>query len=159
MAPADPGRHGDQRRVAGRRRRHPGPALHGPQNYQPSGSTTFVPIVTTLKADPTAAGRWQSTANTWTASFGSSGAATALVQVTGTAVPLGFTAVGASSVAPSVSGSTATYTGLWPDVNATYVVTTTGVNENLVLTSAAAQSTFDFDLTDNSDRPARHDHR
>ena len=118
-----------------------------PQNYQPSGSTTFVPIVTTLKADPTAAGRWQSTANTWTASFGSSSAATALVHVTGTAAPLGFTAVGASSVTPSVSGSTATYTGLWPNVNASYVVTTTGVNENLVLTSSAAQSTFDFDLT------------
>jgi hypothetical protein len=117
-----------------------------PQNYQPAGSTTFVPIITTLQADPTAAGRWQSTANTWTASFGSSGAGTDPVQVTGTAAPLGFAAVGASSVTPSVSGSTATYAGLWPDVNANYVVTTTGVTENLVLTAAGAQSTFDFDL-------------
>lgn len=123
-------------------------ALHAaPVNYEPPGQATYSPIVTTLETDPTQPGRWRSTANSWTASFGPSGGAASPVQVSGTAVPIGFDPVGASTVTPTVSQSTATYAGLWPGVNATYQVTTTGVEEDLALTSADVQSTFDFDLT------------
>lgn len=116
-------------------------------NYQPSGSKTFVPIVTTLKPAPTGTGRWQSTANSWTASFGPSVQAGPLVQVTGSPAPFAFTPLDALPVTPLVTGSTATYSGIWPDVNATYQVTTQSVSEALVLTAPAAQTSFDFTLT------------
>ncbi|HVX23635.1 MAG TPA: RHS repeat-associated core domain-containing protein [Acidimicrobiales bacterium] len=118
-----------------------------PHNYQPGGQGTFVPIVTTLEADPTHPGRWRSTANSWTASFGSSDSPTSSMQLVGGRGPFGFSPVGASPVTPSVTGSVATYTDLWPDVNARYDVTATGVKEDIELISASAQASFSFDLT------------
>lgn len=118
-----------------------------PKNYKPTGSSTYQPIVTTLEADPTHPGQWRSTANSWTATFGPSGAATGTVQVTSGTAPIGFTPLGAASVSPAVTGSTATYDGLWPHVNGSYGVTTTGVREDLTLTSPTAPTSFSFQLT------------
>jgi len=118
-----------------------------PQFYQPAGSSSWLPIDTALSAVAGQAGWFESAANSWQASFGPSTAAGGDELVSDGGATVGFAPVGAAAVTPTVSGSEATYAGLWPAVTASYTVSSLGVDEDLVLSGASAPASFGFDVS------------
>jgi len=120
-----------------------------PHFYKPSATTGWTPITTALSAVAGQSGRWRSGANSWQASFGPAASSGGAEQISTGGTQFGFTPEGVTSLElqPSVSGSTATYAGLWPDTNLTEQVTSNSVAEDLVLTNSAAASSYTFDLS------------
>lgn len=120
-----------------------------PQFYRPKPSAGWVPIDTALSPVAGQPGRWRSGANSWQVSFGPADAAGGLQQITVGGVELGFTplAVAQPGLVPSVSGSTATYPDLWPNVDLVERVTADAVIEDLVLTGPGAAASYTFKLS------------
>lgn len=113
-----------------------------PRYYQPGGSREWSPIDPSLVPVPGRPGWWRSAANRWEVSFGPAGAKGGNEQLVLGGKPVGFAPVGVADrgLVPSVAGSMATYTGLWPQVDAEYRVSAAGVDEALVLRGPGRQS-------------------
>jgi len=124
-----------------------------PQFYRPSREAGWQPIVTRLSPAAGKAGWWESRANSWRVRFGRAGAE----QVRANGADVGFTPEGPGSrgLLPSVSGSLAAYKDLWPHASLTELATSTGVAEDLVLSSRAAASRYTFGLSGATARPVR----
>lgn len=120
-----------------------------PQFYRPRPSADWEPIDTALTAVAGEPGRWRSGANSWQVSFGPADGAGGLQQITVAGARIGFTPLGVAQpgLAPSVSGSTATYPGLWPNVDLVERVTADAVIEDLVLTGPGAAASYTFRLS------------
>jgi RHS repeat-associated protein len=117
-----------------------------PHYFQASDSAGLLPIDTTLVPDEKVPGRVRSKANSWSTSFGASTAAEGMQRFDLGKSPISISAVAASEVKPEVSGSSVSYAGLWNATDAVYVVSPIGVDERLVLHSAAAPTRFEFDI-------------
>jgi RHS repeat-associated protein len=107
------------------------------------------PIETELTSVPGKAGTWVAAANSWKATFAPSDATNGAQQFNQDGVRFGFVPLGqsGSSIAPTVSGSTAAYANLWPSTDVTDTVTESGVKESLVLADGNAPAAFDFGLS------------
>lgn len=117
-----------------------------PRYYKSGGR--WQPIDTTLTRDSTDSSVWRSGANAWQVSFGPAGASGGSEVFATAGTTVGFNADGsAGGVAPVVSGSTATYKGLWPDTTLTDTVASSEVDEQLILGSAAAPASFAFTVS------------
>lgn len=106
-------------------------------------------IDTAVHPDPATRGVLVSGANSFKATFSSLGAGG--VSISTPSGPVAFNPTGAAAVAPTVSPSdpsTVVYPNAWADVDLTYKVTSSGVEEHLVIKSAAAASTFNFATPD-----------
>ncbi|MFG1992112.1 RHS repeat-associated core domain-containing protein [Actinoplanes sp. NPDC048988] len=115
-----------------------------PLNYRkPDGS--WAPIDSKLTADPD--GGWRRGADSVDLKLAARADASELVRVTfpGGGV-LAYGAAGAAAVAGKVAGDTATYPGVWPDVDVELRAQPGGVKETLVLGSADAPTGFVFPL-------------
>jgi len=120
-----------------------------PHFYKKSGSSGWVPISTSLSSISGQAGWWHTTADNWQVAFGPAGAASGSERVTIGGKQIGFSPMGVSRPAqvPSVSGSTATYSDLWPGVNVDDEVSSSGVNEDIVLEKPGTAASFTFRVT------------
>jgi hypothetical protein len=111
------------------------------------GDRSWRPIETVVVADPDRAGWWRSKANRWSVSFGPAAADAGMLVFDLEGGAVSFAAVGANAgVVPDPVGSTVTYAGLWPEVDAVYAISAVGVDERLVLGSAGAPTVFSFDV-------------
>jgi hypothetical protein len=120
-----------------------------PHFYQSAGSTSWQQIDSRLVPVSGEAGWWRSAGNSWTASFGRVGAPGGGVQIAVGGKQIGFSAGEAANpdLAPTVSGSEATYGGLWPRCRRPRTVLPTGVKEDIVLRQASDRSSFEFTLS------------
>ncbi len=118
-----------------------------PHYFQAEGSTVWEPIDTSVVSDDANPGWVRSKANSWTASFAPAGpsAGTERFAVDGHVIEFKPRAVNESAT-PVVEASTVSYSSLWQDTDVVYEVRSTGTDERLVLGSAAAPSSFVFDV-------------
>ncbi len=107
------------------------------------------PVNSALKGVPGQAGWWKSAANSWQASFGPAGAAGGSERIAIGTANIGFAPLGTSrsSLAPQVTGATATYRGLWPGADLRDVVSSSAVKEDITLSGPAAPASYSFRLT------------
>jgi hypothetical protein len=100
-----------------------------PQFYKTS-SGVWSPIDPTLSPVAGKPRWWQATANIWQVALGRAGAGGGAEQVTLGAHTIGFAPqkVTDPGLQPSVSGDTATYRGVWPQVDLKDQVTSSGVD-------------------------------
>jgi len=100
---------------------------------------------------------WRAAANSWQVAFGPAGAAGGAERVSADGSVVGFTPehTAKPGLPPSVSGSVASYRGLWPHVNLTERVTSAGVTEDLELTGPGAAASYAFGLSGAAARPNR----
>src|SRR5262245_32388113 len=114
-----------------------------PQFFQRDGSTEWERIDTTLVADVgSESRRVRSRANSWETSFGATSSPEGMQRISLGEHMVTFSPVDAVAVTPVADGSMVTYEGLWPETDAVYTVSSIGVDEKLILYSAAAPSTF-----------------
>src|SRR5262245_40212765 len=124
----------------------------GPVNYR-AAPGDWQPINTSIARG--ADGRWREKANSLAVSFAPSAAATALVRIgLDSTHGLAYGLAGAAAVAPHVSGSTATYTGVLPATDLVLRPTAIGTKESLVLHSANAPDSWTFPLAPTGLTPA-----
>jgi hypothetical protein len=124
-------------------------------HFYKSASGKWLPIDPVLAATAGKPGWWHANASSFPALFGPAGAAGGAEQVIAGGSQIGFAPLGVSdpSLAPSVTGSTATYTGMWPDTTMTEQVTASQVSEEIVLTGPGAPPVFSFGLAGATARP------
>jgi RHS repeat-associated protein len=116
----------------------------GPVNYQ-TNSGSYAPIDTTLTSS---GGRWREKANSLGVSFApTSGAAVLGSMDLGGGESYGFGLAGAAAVTGTQSGSSVSYPGVLPETDLQETASPAGLNESLVLHSAAAPSSWVFPLT------------
>lgn len=114
-----------------------------PLHYQDPDTGAWTDIDSSIVADPSRPGWYRSKANSWTARFGPTpqvefDSASGGVQT--------MTPVGGATVAPEMGlePGIIVYPGVWPNVNLQYTVTSTGVEEDIVVTGPSARSSYDF---------------
>lgn len=90
--------------------------------------------------------RFESAANSWTVSFGESTSLAGMQVFELGEGSISLTPVDANESKPVVEGSSVTYSSLWTEVDAVYLVSSVGVDERLVVRSAAAPTLFEFDV-------------
>lgn len=129
-----------------------------PHFYQPSGSSSWVPISTSLSVEDGHPGIFTSDQNAWSTTFAPSGAGSGMIQLGLSSGSIQMSADSSSRVTPTrptgstagVSGtsgsSTAEYPQLWPDVNAYYQNEPQGLGEKLILEGHNAQASFSFEV-------------
>jgi len=119
-----------------------------PQFYK-TAAGSWSPIDSNLAPVASQPGWWRSGANDWSVAFGPAGGQDGAVRFTAGGHTFGVTpqGVGDAKLAPSVSGDSATYVGVWPQVNIAEHVSATGVKEDLVLKGPGAPSSFSFRLS------------
>ena len=122
-----------------------------PEFYRPAGSPTLQRIHTELRRRAMATNSLSSTGNSWTATLNPSNGSSGMVQVALASSQVSMSPINAASVAPTqASGASrqnsATYSNLWPGVDAQYSITTSGIKENLVVRRSTADPTFDFSI-------------
>ena len=122
-----------------------------PEFYRPAGSSTFQRIHTTLKRGSLATNSLTSTGNSWTANLNPSNSSSGMVQVGLASGQVSMSPINSAPVAPTqASGpnqqNSATYSNLWPGVDAKYSINTTGIKEDLVIRGSTADPTFDFSI-------------
>jgi RHS repeat-associated protein len=123
-----------------------------PLNYQ-SGQT-WQPINNSLVA--TSGGGWHNTANSWSAQLPTN--LSSPVTLSNGSSQIGFTLEGAGTASANdgtVSGSTATYANALSGTTVSEQVVSSGIKETLSLASAAASSTYTWDLSLSSGFSAR----
>ena len=116
-----------------------------PIHYQ-TKSGAWENIDTTLRSDPSTAGGLMSGANSWVAHFAplGSGGGVTITSAHGT---VRFNPLGAAKVTPQISPSNPSmvvYPNAWPGVNVEYVVSSSEVEEHIILTSGNATDWFAF---------------
>ncbi len=116
-----------------------------PRYFQPVGSSEWVAIDTSVVPD-NVEGRVRSKANEWSASFGGSTTPEGMQVFSLGTHTIAFSPVGALEVKPVAKESSVTYERLWPETDAVYTVSAIGVDEQLVLHTAAAPTRFEFDV-------------
>ncbi|GAA3207085.1 LamG-like jellyroll fold domain-containing protein [Actinocorallia longicatena] len=114
-----------------------------PVNYQ-DGSGSWRPIDTELRNS--ADGRLTETANEFDVDFAASAADPELVRLGVDGHQISYSLQGAAPVAPTVSGSVATYPEALPHTDVQLEPTPVGMKESLVLKSADAASSWIFPL-------------
>ena len=119
-----------------------------PHFYQTSGGG-YAPIDSSLSPVPGKPGWWQSGANSWRVAFGPAGAAAGMEQFTVDGRGFAFAPQGVvdADQAPSLSGDSVTYYGIWPKVDLADHVSAAGSQEDLVLRGPDAQASFSFALS------------
>lgn len=116
-----------------------------PVHYKASDSS-WATIDTTLQQRPD--GTWQEAANSPSPVFAdAAGSGPLLSDRLSATVSYGFSVQGASSVTAVVDGSRITYPGIEPAADVTYLTTTAGVKETLVLQDASAPTRWVFPLS------------
>ncbi|WP_344825912.1 LamG-like jellyroll fold domain-containing protein [Actinocorallia longicatena] len=113
-----------------------------PVNYH-DAKGGWQPIDTTLKQS---GGRFEETANGVNADFAASAADPRLVHLTADGHEISYGLQGAAPVAPTVSGSTATYPEALAKTDVQLETTPTGIKETLVLKASDAQAEWVFPL-------------
>ena len=118
-------------------------------NYQDT-SGRWQAIDNSVVPDPDRAGGFSNAANSWRVHFGTSTQGVAVDTAAGSVsvVPVGVTA----GIVPvkSSTGDGVVYANAWPGADLTYTVTGDSVKETVVLTSAAAASSFSFTIRSGS---------
>lgn len=114
-----------------------------PLNYR-AGDGSWRPIDNTLKPDPSMPGGYVSTANSWHVHFGPSDVG--VVMDSGASGAMAFAPSGGALVDPTLGtdGVSVTYPNVWPNVDLRYTVTSSGVQESILVKSASAATTFPF---------------
>ncbi|MGI5185565.1 RHS repeat-associated core domain-containing protein [Dactylosporangium sp. CA-152071] len=125
-----------------------------PQFYRtPAGTWSSIdPSISPASGKP---GWWTSGANSWSVGFGPIGAQGGGIRFAVGPHTFGLTPQGVNDAdqTPSVSGRTAGYTGVWPDVDIAEHVGADGVKEDLIIKGPGAPSTFSFRLSDATATP------
>ncbi|HEX6393125.1 MAG TPA: LamG-like jellyroll fold domain-containing protein [Acidimicrobiales bacterium] len=108
----------------------------------PAKGGAWSDIDNSIVADGTS-GWYRSKANSWMARFGPTPVVEFHSRSGGVQT---LTPMGGASVAPVVGPdpSTITYPGVWPDVDLRYIVSATGVEEDIVVNSSTGRTDFDF---------------
>ncbi|MFG2040777.1 RHS repeat-associated core domain-containing protein [Dactylosporangium sp. NPDC048998] len=119
-----------------------------PKYYQTS-SGGWEPIDSSLSPVPGEPGSWQSGANDWRVVFGPAGSPAGAERFTIGTHEFAVTPqqVKDPGQVPSVVRDTATYHGIWPQTDLTEHVSSTGVEEDLVLSGPNAPASFSFVLS------------
>jgi len=99
------------------------------------------PVDTGVEVDPDVPGGARSKANAWRARFGVGGVVS---WESASGAGVGLVPVGGALVSPSVSGSQAQYSRVWPGVDVSYEVTGSAVKESILIGSASGPSSFEF---------------
>jgi hypothetical protein len=102
-------------------------------------------------------GRLAKKADSQTLSFAASGDDPALMTFGQDGYSVSFGLSGAAKVAPTVSGASAAYKGILPNVDMLLTATKAGVKEDLVLNSASAQAVYTYDFTTSGGLTAKAD--
>ena len=92
------------------------------------------PVDTGVEVDPDVPGGARSKANAWRARFGVGGVVS---WESASGAGVGLVPVGGALVSPSVSGSQAQYSRVWPGVDVSYEVTGSAVKESILIGSAS----------------------
>jgi RHS repeat-associated protein len=116
-----------------------------PVNYQ-DASGAWHAIDTTLHPDPSVPGGLESGANSWQVHFGPLGTGGGMTLGSG-GQSVTFVPQGANAVIPEVDPtdpSRVIYKGAWNGADLEYTVTSTGVQEDIVIGSQSAPATYSF---------------